>query len=128
MNAQHLPALDMDSITEAVDILGDRFGVLVEGYINDTQSIFASINVDRAAGSYDSISNNVHSLKSSSHQVGAHLLSGHCVTIEHFMHNNQNDIASLYFQTKFDGLIDELRTHFADYQTQIKIYLGNHDK
>lgn len=123
-----ISTLDIESINEAIDILGDRFQILVDGYIEDTKCIFASIDIDRAGGGFESISQSLHSLKSSSYQVGAQRVSQHSAEIEKFMHEHRDNISSLVFQTQFERLIDQLRTYFLDYQREIKIYLGNRDK
>jgi HPt (histidine-containing phosphotransfer) domain-containing protein len=115
--------LDIEQIKEAKDILGDAFGQLVEGYIHDTQVILAEIDVARASHHNEKIKQQVHTLKSSSFQVGAKQVQSASEEIEAYLKKNSDHLNDMASQFDIDTKIIQLRQNFADYQDEIKKHL-----
>lgn len=115
--------IDCEMVDEAKDILGERFAILVDRYINDTKVILSTMDVDRAAGQHEKIAEGAHSLKSSSYQVGAKLVSIKAMEIETYVRSNVDELADISLQKNIESLISELQNNFFDYQNKIKSYL-----
>ncbi len=117
------PNIDTEQIMEAKDILGDAFGQLVEGYVHDTQVILAEIDVARASNCNEEIRQQVHTLKSSSFQVGAKQVQSTSEEIEAYLKKNSDHLNDMDSQFDIDAKIIQLRQNFADYQDEIKNHL-----
>lgn len=111
--------IDIEQIKEIKDILGNKSRELVERYLADTQSILSDIDIARATGQDQDIINNVHSLKSSSFQVGAKQIMEQSVLIETFLRENESDLSPLHIQSRLDHMIQVLRSYYAAYQGEI---------
>ncbi len=124
MNNSHtLYTVDEDIVIEAKEILGDKFQQLVEGYINDTKSMLMTMDIDRATGMTENVGKTAHSLKSSSHQVGARLVSLQAAELEKFIRDHINTMDEICFHKQVESMIGQLQNNFYDYQMQIKRYL-----
>ena len=115
--------VDQETVEEVLDILGDKFSTMVEKYILDTKTILTRMGVDQAVGGYDAIAEGAHSLKSSSYQVGAKLVSLQANEIETYIRKNVEDINTILFEKQIETMVGDLQSNFFDYQEQIKLYL-----
>ena len=115
--------IDTDQINEAKDILGEAFGQLVDGYIRDTQAILAEIDIARASNQDEKIAEQVHTLKSSSFQVGAKTVQSMAVEIEAYLKSQRDHLNNMKSQSDIDSKITQLRDNFAAYKNAIKNYL-----
>ena len=115
--------IDCEMVDEAKDILGEKFSVLVDRYINDTKVILSTMDVDRAAGQHEKVAEGAHSLKSSSYQVGAKLVSIKASEIETYVRSHVEELVDITLQKNIETLISELQNNFFDYQNKIKSYL-----
>lgn|GEM_PF-2008570 len=115
--------IDAEQVDEAKDILGDVFKKLVDGFINDTHVILASIDVARSSGNDNEIIDSVHILKSSSFQVGAAKIRSISTEIESYLQTNKDKLATMPVQSNIDSKIGLLRQALADYEAAIKDYL-----
>ncbi len=118
-----LDIIDQETIAKVLDILGDKFANMIENYILDTKSILSTMDVDRAVGEYNTIAEGAHSLKSSSYQVGAKLVSLQASEIEHYIRTNADDTHAILFQKQIETMVADLQNNFFEYQVQIKRYL-----
>lgn len=115
--------VDQETVKEVLEILGDKFAMVVENYIVDTKAILASMGVDQAVGGYNAIAEGAHSLKSSSYQVGAKLVSLQANEIETYIRKNVVDTNTILFEKQIETMVSDLQNNFFDYQEQIKLYL-----
>jgi HPt (histidine-containing phosphotransfer) domain-containing protein len=123
-NQKSMPdIIDQETVDEVLEIMGDRFPTMVENYVLDTKSILSPMNIDRAVGEYNAIAEGAHSLRSSSHQVGAKLVSLQAGEIETYIRKNRNDENSILFEKQVETMIFDLQNNFFEYQSQIKHYL-----
>lgn len=111
--------VDIEQITEVKEILGDKTKQLVENYLADTQRILSEIDVSRATQTNEYVINAVHTLKSSSFQVGAHEIMQQAAFIETELRENIENASNLNFQTQLDQMIHKLRTCYDAYQNEI---------
>jgi HPt (histidine-containing phosphotransfer) domain-containing protein len=118
-----LDIIDQETVDEVLEIMGDRFSTMVENFILDTKAILSTMNIDRAVGEYKTIAEGAHSLRSSSHQVGAKLVSLQAGEIETYIRKNMNDENSILFEKQVETMIFDLQNNFFEYQVQIKHYL-----
>ncbi len=115
--------VDQETVEEVLDILGNKFSTMIENYILDTKTILAGMGVDQAVGGYNAIAEGAHSLKSSSYQVGAKLVSLQASEIEIYIRKNIDEANSILFEKQIETMVQNLQNNFYDYQEQIKRYL-----
>lgn len=126
MNDNHKSSadiVDQETVEEVLEIMGDKFSTMVENYILDTKSILSTMDIDRAVGQYNTIADGAHSLKSSSYQVGAKLVSLQASEIENYIRKNLDGTNAILFQKQIETMVADLQNHFFEYQIQIKRYL-----
>ncbi len=115
--------LDFDQITDAHDILKDKFDQLIQGYIDETESLLFEIDICRSGERDEDIVEIVHQLKSSSFQVGASRVSTLSNDIHHYINDNNHKILSIAAQTQLDKMLSQLRIEVQNYKTAIFEYL-----
>ena len=116
------PSLNLEIINEAKDVLGDRFQLLLNRFITDTNGLLSTIEFSRASNDYRSVTEAAHSLKSASCQMGAMQMQHISGQIEGFLHNKKT-ITTIAEESALDAMIVALRSSFADYQTDILQHL-----
>lgn len=112
------PIVDHEVVDEMRDMLGDQFPALYDRFANDTQALLSTIEFSRASGDVEGIRDAVHSLKSSSFQMGAARVSYHAHHIEVFM-NRDKPLTSIRDEGRLDTMIDKLRQAYMAYQNDI---------
>lgn len=115
--------IDLEQLHEVKDILGDKVKPLIEQYLEDTQILLSEIDVARSSGNDVDIINAVHSMKSSSFQVGANNIMEQAALVESFLRECEDEIAALHNQTRLDNMIATLRKYYAAYQSEIYNHL-----
>jgi len=115
--------IDVEQLTEVKEILGDKAKNLIEQYLLDTKILLSEIDVARATGQDDFISEIVHTMKSSSFQVGAHGVMEQATIIENFIHTHKGQLSAMHHQSRLDHLIGILRQYHGSYQDEIYEHL-----
>ncbi|WP_255516328.1 ATP-binding protein [Luteimonas suaedae] len=77
------PVIDQDVLDELRSMLGDEVDRLIEVFLEDTPRLLARLEIAAAGPDYDALRDAAHSLKSSSANLGAMLLSAAARRIEH---------------------------------------------
>lgn len=81
--------VDLEALAALKDIMEDEFTSLVQTYLTDAQTRIALLHELLAAQDLDEIRKNAHSLKGSSSNLGASLLTDLCFQVEQQSKENQ---------------------------------------
>ena len=100
------PILDLDVIDKVHDVLGDKFGEMIEIYISNSAKYAADIRAALKDKNIEDIVIPSHTLKSISKQIGAILLSNIAENIEDRVRNSQ--MRSAEDMTDLCEMVDEL--------------------
>jgi len=111
--------INKTQLEEVKDILGDRTENLIGQYLLETQMMLSEIDIARATACDESIGDVVHSLKSSSFQVGASQVMEQASLIENFLIENEHQLHAIHHQSRLDHMISVLRRCYAAYQDEI---------
>lgn len=83
--------VDLEALAALKDIMEDEFTALVETYLADAQARVLLLHELLSQNDLDEIRKNAHSLKGSSSNLGASLLTDLCFQVEQQSKNNQSD-------------------------------------
>ena len=100
------PILDMTVVDKVHDLLGDKFGEMIEIYIKNSAKYTADIMTAMQKKNIEDIVIPSHTLKSISKQIGAILLSEIAENVEDMVRNSQMDSAESIGH--LSEIIDEL--------------------
>lgn len=100
------PILDLYVIDKVHDVLGDKFGEMIEIYISNSAKYAADIRAALKDKNIEDIVIPSHTLKSISKQIGAVLLSNIAENIEDRVRNSQ--MRSAENMTDLCVMVDEL--------------------
>lgn len=100
------PILDMIVVDKVHDLLGDKFGEMIEIYIKNSAKYTADIMTAMQKKNIEDIVIPSHTLKSISKQIGAILLSEIAENVEDMVRNSQMDSAESIGH--LSEIIDEL--------------------
>ena len=121
-NAPDEEIVDLEALEDARSAMQDKFGTMLEYYLEDSESYLNAISAALPDGNAEVIATNAHSLKSSSRQLGAVAVSDIAREIEEKARGmldgdgDTHDIASLFerlrdafdmVEPKFRSLIEE---------------------
>jgi HPt (histidine-containing phosphotransfer) domain-containing protein len=115
--------IDCEQVRESKDILGDKFSVIVENFIKDSEDHLLEMSVCRGGGQDIEVGHYSHQLKSSAFQVGAIRVSSVAMAIDDLIRENSDNIHDMAVQTRLDFLIDTLQSALQDYKIAIRDYL-----
>src|SRR5690606_38687234 len=77
------PGIDEEVLGELRTMLGDEVEHLIEVFLEDTPKLLARLEIAASGPDYDALRDAAHSLKSSSANLGAMLLSAAARRVEH---------------------------------------------
>jgi len=108
--------LDLEILTELVDIMGDDMEMLMNSYIEDSETkLELFVKMDLRDGQED-IFRMAHSLKGSSRNVGVKLFADYCELIENKAREGElmeDDFSSDHLYELFNNAKSELLTRFT---------------
>ncbi|WP_331487975.1 hybrid sensor histidine kinase/response regulator [Luteimonas endophytica] len=78
-----LPVIDQEVLEELRSMLGDEVDRLIDVFLEDTPRLLARLEIAASGPDYDALRDAAHSLKSSSANLGAMMLSAAAKRIEH---------------------------------------------
>ncbi len=108
-----LPLIDEKAHNEAKELLGSKFENIIAYFLEDSADYIAKITAAHTEHNYAAMILPAHSLKSSSKQVGAMLLSDIAKAIEQKTKISSNDSENNNKnQTEIAELVDKLQSTF----------------
>jgi len=84
-------AVDLEALAALKDIMEDEFTALVQTYLADTEARVALLHELLTQQDFDEIRKNAHSMKGSSSNLGASLLTDLCFQVEQQSKGNHLD-------------------------------------
>ena len=106
--------IDAMVMRDLKDLLGDRFGELVERFVQDGDRRMALLRAAVPAREFDAIHAEAHGLKGSSRNIGANTLGDVCGELEQKGREKIPDnLATLFaaLEQEFAAVCSELRTY-----------------
>lgn len=106
--------IDAAMMRDLKDLLGDRFGELVERFVQDGNRRIALLRDAVPLRDFDTVHAEAHGLKGSSRNIGANGLGDVCGNLEQRGRDKSPDnLATLFaaVEQEFAAVCDELRTY-----------------
>lgn len=107
-----MPALDLNIVNELKELMEGDLSDIIDMFITDSHGQVASMQAAIDSNKLGPLIDNAHTLKSSSANLGALVLSGYCEQMEHDCRKNTLDNP----KALLDNIIDEL----ARVETELK--------
>ena len=100
-------AVNMDTLNILKEAMEEEFGELVEVFLESSLELLDGMEQAQAANDVDTYTRNVHSLKSSSANLGCDILSSKAAEVEHYCKANKQFPSDA-------GTVNDLRDAFMD--------------
>jgi len=107
--------IDVQTLTDLAEIMGDDMGMLLETYIDDCTGKVTEICTMSLATDQDEIFKMAHSLKGSSRNIGVTEFADYCAEAERLARTGeltQSDFNPETIQLLFNRAVNELKSNY----------------
>lgn len=108
--------IDLETMNELVDIMGDDMSMLIDSYIADTRTKLAQLAELHPDSEQESIFRLAHSLKGSSRNIGVSAFADYCEIIEaqaRAQELSSNDLNLEELSRLFDNAINAIQQRLS---------------
>lgn len=109
-------AIDLETVNELVEIMGEDMSMLIDSYIADTRAKLAELAQLQPDIDHDTIFRLAHSLKGSSRNIGISAFADYCEEIEERARAQTLDSSGFnqrQLRALFDNAIDKIQQQLS---------------
>lgn len=122
-NLSSFPAMDSATVEQTRQILPDRFSLIVQFYLKDTEQAINEINTAVTTKNIKAVNANAHKIKSSANQVGALKVGEAAKLLEHKAKATEAENPDDNYLSQIRNYADALSSAFAESAVLYKKFL-----